>query len=304
MVDGAQQQGSAVAVGVFDGVHQGHRAVVARTVAEAARRDLVAAVVTFDRHPLALLRPAQAPKTLTGVDHRTELLRELGIERVVVLEFDEELSGWSPPEFVDRILVRQLAARLVVVGADFRFGHNAIGDVTLLAELGRQHGFTVDDVGFVGSTGHRWSSTFVRDRVALGDVEGAARALQRPHRIEGPVVHGDHRGRELGYPTANVAVSPDVAVPADGVYAAWLLRSSGERLPAAVSIGTNPTFDGQDRRVEAYVLDRTGLDLYDEHVALDLVARVRDSQVRFTDVAGLIEQIDADVARTRELLGQ
>lgn len=299
-------QGTAVTVGVFDGVHQGHREVVSRTVRSARERGLVPTVVTFDPHPLRVLRPAAAPLMLTTVAHRAELLAELGVEWVLVLDFTAELASWPPEEFVRHVLVDAVAARVVVVGDDFRFGARAAGDVAQLTAIGREAGFEVEEVALVGSTGHRWSSTFVRDRIALGDVEQAARVLLRPHRLEGPVVRGDQRGRELGYPTANVEVAASSAVPADGVYAVWLQRDaahSSERLPAALSIGTNPTFDGTQRRVEAYVLDRTDLNLYDEHVALDLVARVRDSQVRFADIVGLVAQIEADVARTRRLLG-
>ncbi len=298
-------EGTVVTIGVFDGVHQGHREVISRTVKRASERGLVPTVITFDPHPLRVLRPGAAPAILTTVAYRAELLAELGIEWVVVLDFTGELAAWPPAEFVQRVLVDAVAARLVVVGDDFRFGRKAVGDVALLTSIGRKSGFEVEDVALVGSTGHRWSSTFVRDRIALGDVEQAAQVLLRPHRLEGPVVRGDQRGRELGYPTANVEVAASSAVPVDGVYAVWLQRDAAhgcERLPAALSIGTNPTFDGTERRVEAHVLDRTDLELYGEHVALDLVARVRDSQVRFADVAGLVAQIEADVAHTRRLL--
>ncbi|NHC44592.1 bifunctional riboflavin kinase/FAD synthetase [Motilibacter aurantiacus] len=300
---------SVVSIGVFDGVHRGHRAVVGRAVARSRSAHIPAVVVTFDPHPLDVLRPQIAPKQLTTVAHRAALLGDLGVDAVCVLPFDAELASWSPEQFVGRVLVDALHAAEVVVGADFRFGHKAAGDAALLSTLGARSGFTVCPVGLVEEAGHRWSSTFVRDRVALGEVEAAARALDRPHRVEGVVVHGDKRGRELGYPTANLDVPARTVVPADGVYAGWLVRglphnlsAEGEtRLPAAISIGTNPTFGGEKRRVEAYVLDRTDLDLYGEHVAVDFVGRVRDTE-KFAGVEELVAQMALDVDRVRELL--
>jgi riboflavin kinase/FMN adenylyltransferase len=190
------------------------------------------------------------------------------------------------------------------VGENFRFGHRASGDVALLRQLGPTHGFTVAAVPLIGDQlgglGERWSSTAIRALLADGDVVGAAAALGRLHRVEGPVVHGDHRGRELGYPTANLAPDDHSAIPRDGVYAGWLLRASGDRLPAAISIGTNPTFGGTARRVEAYVLDRDDLELYDEHVALDFLERLRDT-VRFDGIEPLVAQMALDVGRARDL---
>ncbi|RKS77408.1 riboflavin kinase/FMN adenylyltransferase [Motilibacter peucedani] len=298
---------SVVTIGVFDGVHRGHRAVVSEVVAHARSRGAAAVVVTFDPHPLEVLRPELAPKALTTVDHRAQLLGEVGVDAVLVLPFDRELAGWSPERFVDDVLVGALGAAEVVVGEDFRFGARAAGDITTLRALGAERGFEVTALAPVGDTGHRWSSTYVRDRVALGEMEVAARALSRPHRLEGPVTHGDKRGRELGFPTANLGVGPHAAIPADGIYAGWLLRpATGQRLPAAVSIGTNPTFDGVARRVEAYVLgfdDRPEeLDLYDEHVAVDFVTRIRDT-VRFTSIEALVEQMHRDVVEVARVLG-
>jgi len=296
---------SVVSIGVFDGVHRGHRAVVGLAVEHARALGAMPVVVTFDPHPLAVLRPEMAPRMLTSASFRAELLGQLGVAAVLVLPFDREIASWAPEQFVDDVLVKALDTREVVVGEDFRFGARAAGDVALLRRLGEQDGFEVTAVAPVGDTGHRWSSTYVRDRVALGEVELAARALERPHRLEGRVVHGDHRGRELGFPTANLELDPHAAVPADGVYAGWLLRGS-ERLPAAVSIGTNPTFDGEQRRVEAYVLgfdDRPdALDLYGETVALEFVAHIRET-VRFHGVEPLVAQMHRDVARIGELLG-
>jgi riboflavin kinase/FMN adenylyltransferase len=289
-----QPQPSVVALGVFDGVHRGHRLIVARAVAAARERGLPAVVVSFDPHPAAVLRPDAAPLMLTTLERRIALLRSLGADDVVVLPFTRELSQQSPADFAEAVLREGLHAERVVVGASWRFGHKAAGDVPLLRELG----FDVDDVGLLRD-GDVVSSSAIRAMVAAGDVAGAAAALDRPHLVEGPVVRGDARGRDLGYPTANLAVDQGIAVPADGVYAGWLVRDGGEgsRLPAAVSVGTNPTFDGAERRVEAYVLD-ADLDLYDEHVVVEFVARLR-GMVRFEHVEALVAAMAADVDATR-----
>jgi riboflavin kinase/FMN adenylyltransferase len=298
-------------IGVFDGVHQGHRAILAAARREAAASGAHVVAVTFDPHPSAVVRPDTQPLMLSTVAHRVALLEQAGADDVLVLPFSTEMASWTPAEFVERVLVRRLAASGVVVGEGFRFGHRAAGDVALLQKLGAEHGFTVTarslehaevvDHGDAGDVA--WSSTYVRQCVLEGDVAEAARALTRPHRVEGTVVHGDHRGRELGYPTANLESVEHAAIPADGVYAGWLIRFGGDEtpLPAAISIGTNPTFDGVERRVEAYVLDRTDLDLYDEHVGVDFVARLRPT-LRFDGVEPLLEQMAADVAQARELL--
>jgi riboflavin kinase/FMN adenylyltransferase len=238
---------------------------------------------------------------LTTIDQRAQLLGEAGADEVLVLPFTHELAALSPAEFVDDVLVDRLAARAVVVGSNFRFGSRASGTVATLTELGRERGFVVEGVDLAAGPGVPWSSTYIRELVARGEVGLAATALGRWHSVEGPVVHGDHRGRGLGYPTANLDVDPAVAVPGDGVYAGWLVRADGERLPAAVSIGTNPTFDGQERRVEAYVLDRDDLDLYAEQVSIAFVQRLRPT-LRFDDVSALQEQMAADVGRVRALV--
>jgi riboflavin kinase / FMN adenylyltransferase len=306
--DGTAPQGfgpSVVTIGVFDGVHRGHRRVLAHAaeVADALNVPLVA--VTFDPNPAEVVgRPLDGPPArLCSVSQRIDLLRDAGADAVWVVPFTVELSQLGPEEFVTRMLVSRLAPVALVVGADFRFGHRAAGDATVLRELGRRYGFTVDPVPMVGREGSQpWSSTAVRRLLADGDVTGAAQVLGRPHRVEGDVVHGDHRGRDLGFPTANLAVDGRSAVPADGVYAGWLVRAGGERLPAAVSVGTNPTFDGTQRRVEAYVLDAPdGLDLYGEHVAVDLVQRVRGME-RFDSVPALVAQMGRDVDQVRRLL--
>ena len=305
---------SVVCVGVFDGVHLGHRVIIdaTRRLAEEVEGRVVA--VTFDPHPSAVVRPDTQPRMLSTLDHRVALLGEAGVDAVLVLAFSPELASWTPGEFVDRVLVRGLHASGVVVGQGFRFGHRAAGDVALLEKLGAADDFVVAplalEVGAVvehGDTGEVvWSSTYIRQCVLEGDVAEAARALNRPHRVEGIVVHGDHRGRDLGYPTANLDPVQHAAVPADGVYAGWLVRSAGritEALPAAISIGTNPTFDGEERRVEAYVLDRTDLDLYGERVAFDFVERLRPT-LKFDGIDPLLAQMADDVRKAREILAR
>jgi riboflavin kinase/FMN adenylyltransferase len=284
-------------------------------VARARLRGAAAVAVTFEPHPLQVLYPDSAPTPLTGLDHRIELLGGTGLDATLVMEFTRELATWSPEDFVRRVFAEALSAVEVVVGRDIRFGHRNAGDLSTMRELGAAYGFAVTAMDDLGTSdgdvegGRRWSSTWARELIAEGDVAGAARILGRPHRVDGIVVHGDHRGRELGYPTANLDPHPTGVVPADGVYAGWLVRldrpegTTDARLPAAVSIGTNPTFDGTQRRVEAYVLDRTDLDLYGERVAIELVARLRPT-VRFDSVDGLLVQMADDVKRSRELLGQ
>jgi riboflavin kinase/FMN adenylyltransferase len=293
-----------VVIGNFDGVHLGHRHVVRRARELADRDGLSVVAVTFDPHPMAVLRPEHAPLTLTDVDRRCLLLAQAGVDDVFVIPFSREIAAWTPLEFIDRVLVDGLHAAHVVVGANFRFGARAAGDVAALVEAGRERDFDAEGIALDGGP-QVWSSTYVRTCLAAGDVEGAAEALGRPYSVVGHVVEGDHRGRELGYPTANVPPQGR-AVPADGVYAGWLVRldePGSTPLPAAISVGTNPTFDGErDRRVEAYVLDRTDLELYGEPVEISFVSRIR-GMVKFEGVDALIETMADDVVRTRELLG-
>jgi riboflavin kinase / FMN adenylyltransferase len=293
-----------VVIGNFDGVHLGHRHVVRRARELADRDGLSVVAVTFDPHPMAVLRPEHAPLTLTDVDRRCLLLAQAGVDDVFVIPFSGEIAAWTPLEFIDRVLVDGLHAAHVVVGANFRFGARAAGDVATLVEAGRERDFDAEGIALDGGP-QVWSSTYVRTCLAAGDVEGAAEALGRPYSVVGHVVEGDHRGRELGYPTANVPPQGR-AVPADGVYAGWLVRldePGSTPLPAAISVGTNPTFDGErERRVEAYVLDRTDLELYGEPVEISFVSRIR-GMVKFEGVDALIETMADDVVRTRELLG-
>jgi riboflavin kinase/FMN adenylyltransferase len=294
-----------VTVGNFDGVHLGHQRVVgrAREVAHGCG-GLPVVAVTFDPHPMAVLRPEHAPPTLTTVEARAALLGSAGADHVLVVPFSREVAGWSPERFVTEILVEALHARAVVVGANFRFGTRASGDVATLEELGRAHDFTAEGIELDGGR-QVWSSSYVRDCLASGDVEGAAEALGRPFAVRGEVVKGDQRGRALGYPTANVPTTGMLAAPADGVYAGRLRRLDeppGAPLPAAISVGTNPTFDGErERRVEAYVLERDDLELYGVQVEVSFVARIR-GMLRFDSVDELVQTMADDVARARELL--
>ncbi len=291
-----------LAIGTFDGVHRGHRAVIARAREEADRRGVPLVAVTFDPHPMAVLRPEHAPSMLTSVETRAELMAEVGVDDVLALPFDRSVADWDPQAFVDRVLVGALRAEAVVVGANFRFGHRAAGDVATLVEAGESAGFAAVGVPLDGGP-QVWSSTYVRTCLSMGDVAGAAEALGRPFAVRGVVAEGDKRGRDLGFPTANVPVDPAAAAPADGVYAGWLRRvDDGTSYPAAISVGTNPTFDGhRERRVEGYVLDRHDLELYGVEVEISFVERLR-GMLRFDSIEALIEAMHDDVARTREIL--
>ncbi len=296
---------SVVTIGVFDGVHRGHQQMVARAVAMARDLGVRSVAVTFDPHPDEVVRPGSHPPQLTTPRRRTELLAALDVDAVCVLPFTLEFSRMSPDEFVQTALVDRLHAAGVVVGENFRFGHKASGDLETLRTLGEKYDFVAEGVPLV-SNGDAISSTLVRERLAAGDVEGAAEALGRPHRVEGVVVRGHQRGRALGFPTANVESPQHTAIPADGVYAGWLQCTQtpspyeGQLWPAAISIGTNPTFEGVERTVEAYALDRDDLDLYGAHVAVDFSARLRDT-LKFDSIEALIEQMHADVAEARRL---
>lgn len=292
---------SVVTIGVFDGVHRGHQATIGHAVTRARELGVRSVVVTFDPHPAEVVRPGSHPAVLTEPARKAELVEALGVDVLCVVPFTPEFSRLPAEAFVHDILVEHLHAALVVVGENFRFGHRAAGDVALLERLGRSFGFAVEGAPLVASDSTVFSSTYIRACVDAGDVTAAAAALGRPHRLEGVVVRGDQRGRELGFPTANLLCHRYAAVPADGVYAARLVRRGHpEPLLAAVSIGTNPTFSGRERRVEAYVLDFTG-DLYGEPLALDFVAHLRE-QRRYDSIEPLVAQMNEDVARTRVAL--
>jgi riboflavin kinase / FMN adenylyltransferase len=297
----AEMAPTVATVGMFDGVHRGHRALLDRVAAEAAARGVAAAAVTFDRHPLAVLRPGSEPPLLTTLDTKVALLGQAGMDVVLVLEFTQELSEVGAEAFAGQVLFQGLAARAVVVGENFRFGHKAAGDPALLADLGRPRGIDVVAVPLQTHDGEVVSSTRVRSELAAGDVAAAAASLGRPYAVEGVVVVGDRRGRPLlGVPTANLEVPAGIALPADGVYAGHLTddKDSVAR-PAAISVGTNPQF-GTDRRVEAHVLDFDA-DLYGHRVAVDFGHHLRD-QATFAGVDELIAQIRADIDQARRLL--
>jgi riboflavin kinase/FMN adenylyltransferase len=293
---------SAVTVGKFDGVHSGHRAVIADLEAIATRDGLVSAVVTFDRHPLETLRPGKSPETLVSLDQKLLLLAETGLDATLVVAFDKAFASLAAEEFVRTILVEALGAKVVLVGSDFRFGAGGVGDVALLQSLGETLGFEVLLIPDVSpEDGRRVSSTWIRELLADGDVAHATRLLGHAPCVRGVVVHGAQRGRELGFPTANLSPESEGLIPADGVYAGWL-TVDGEVLPAAISVGNNPTFDGvPQKQVEAYVIDRE-LDLYGKVVEVSFVDRIR-GMVAFEGIEPLIAKIRADVDTARSLLG-
>jgi riboflavin kinase/FMN adenylyltransferase len=241
---------------------------------------------------------------LTDIETRAALLHDVGVDDVFALPFDREIASWTPQEFAERILSDALHAAVVVVGANFRYGTRASGDVATLTRSGEELGFRAVGVALDGGP-QVWSSTYVRTCLATGDVAGAAQALGRPFVVRGVVVRGEERGRQLGFPTANVPTRAMIAAPADGVYAGWLRRlDTGERYPAAISVGTNPTFDGdRERRVESYALDRDDLELYGVEVEVSFVDRIR-GMVRFDGVEALIETMRDDVARSHVILGR
>jgi riboflavin kinase / FMN adenylyltransferase len=300
---------SVVTLGVFDGVHRGHQRIINRARQDASELGLPVVVVTFDPHPDEVVRPGSHPPFLCSTRRRADLLAGLGADAVCVIPFTYEFSQLGPDEFVRTVLVDRLHTARVVVGEDYRFGHKAAGDVALLAELGEKYDFTVEGLPLVTEDGVRISSSEIRARLAEGDVAGAAHDLGRPHRVEGVVVRGHQRGLSLGFPTANLETLPHTAIPADGIYAGWLYEldpsdgSETEKWPAAISVGTNPTFDGRERTVEAYALDRNDLDLYGAHVAVDFVQRLRPT-LKFDTVDELVAQMHKDVAQTRQLLAE
>jgi riboflavin kinase/FMN adenylyltransferase len=282
-------------------VHNGHRAVIERIRRIAADDDLRSVVVTFDRNPLALLAPDKCPDPLVSVRQKLELLGSTGIDATLLLPFDRALASVPATEFVERVLVDTLGAKSVLVGSDFRYGARGAGDVALLQDLGHTFGFTVEVVDDVRpEDGRRVSSTWIRELLAEGDVRHATRLLGHAPTVSGIVVHGAKRGRELGFPTANLTPESEGLIPADGVYAGWL-TDAGTRYPAAISVGDNPTFEGVPKKqVEAYVLDRE-LDLYDHVVDVEFVERLR-GMVAFTSIPDLVETMHGDVDRARDIL--
>ncbi|MFF7727642.1 bifunctional riboflavin kinase/FAD synthetase [Streptomyces sp. NPDC008001] len=295
---------SVVTIGSYDGVHRGHQLIIGRAVERARELGVPSVVVTFDPHPSEVVRPGSHPPLLAPHHRRAELMAELGVDAVLILPFTAEFSKLSPAEFVVKVLVDKLHAKLVVEGPNFRFGHRAAGTVDFLAELGATYDYDVEVIDLYVSGeaggGEPFSSTLTRRLVAEGDVAGAMEILGRPHRVEGVVVRGAQRGRELGYPTANVETLPHTAIPADGVYAGWL-TAGGESMPAAISVGTNVQFDATERTVEAYAIDRTDLDLYGLHAAVDFLAYLRGME-KFESIEALLLCMAGDVKRARDLV--
>jgi riboflavin kinase / FMN adenylyltransferase len=298
-----------ITVGMYDGVHRGHQELIGTAVARARAMRRPCLLLTFDPHPAEVIRPGAHPAILTSMDRKAELVAELGVDAMCVLPFTPEFMRLSPETFTHTVLVEQLHAAQVVVGENFTYGHKAAGNVESLTVEGRRFGFAVEGVPLAGvdDDAVTISSTYIRACVAAGDMVSAARALGRPHRVDGIVVRGDRRGRDMGFPTANVETPPFTAIPADGVYAGHLVTrdprsgASRERLPAAISVGSNPTFQGSRRTVEAYVLDFDG-DLYGEHVGVEFVQRLRP-MAAFPDVDALLAAMTKDVEDTRQILG-
>lgn len=296
---------SVVAIGKFDGVHAGHRAVIRRLEERAAEIGARSVAVTFDRNPLAVLRPDRCPENVVTVARKIELLSELGLDATLLLTFDATLAALSAENFVSQILVGALGVSTVLVGEDFRFGHRGAGTPELLRAMGPRYGFSVevvDDV-YLGGSDRRVSSTWIRELLMAGDVVAASRVLGRFPDVRGVVVHGLKRGRELGFPTANLSPIVDAFVPADGVYAGWLVdHDTGIRHPSAISVGTNPTFDDVlERQVEAHVVGETGLDLYGHDVTVEFVERLR-GMVAFEGIEKLKDQMATDVDDAERVL--
>jgi riboflavin kinase/FMN adenylyltransferase len=295
---------SVVTIGSYDGVHRGHQLIIGRAVDRARELGVPSVVVTFDPHPSEVVRPGSHPPLLAPHHRRAELMAELGVDALLILPFTTEFSKLAPADFIVKVLVDKLHAQLVIEGPNFRFGHRAAGNVQLLTEFGATYDYGVEVIDLVLSGeaggGEPFSSTLTRRLVAEGDVAGAAEVLGRPHRVEGIVVRGAQRGRGMGFPTANVETLLHTAIPADGVYAGWL-NVDDEAMPAAISVGTNPQFDGTERTVEAYAIDRVGLDLYGLHVSVDFLAYVRGMQ-KFDSIEDLLVAIAADVKRAGELI--
>jgi riboflavin kinase / FMN adenylyltransferase len=297
--------GTVVTVGEYDGVHRGHRTVISEMHRMAAERGCKTAVVTFDRHPATVVRPESAPRLLCDLEHKLELLAETGVDYTLVVEFNEKQALVPPEDFARHVLVQCLKARAVVVGADFHFGHERRGNVEMLRQMGVEHGYEVIGLPLVKQLtgeGEVISSTSIRAALAEGNVEKAHRLLGRPFEVRGVVTSGDRRGRTIGFPTANLPTTPDLQVPANGVYAAWYERPDGSLSPAAVNVGTRPTFyEFADRPfIEAHLIGFRG-DLYDENAKLRFVSRLRGER-RFDGIDDLKVQLAKDVAEAIQIL--
>ena len=293
--------GSVVLIGVFDGVHKGHQLLLNRAKEIAAGRNIIA--LTFDPHPMQVLAPDRAPTLLTTLADRVELLKIHNADQVAVLKFNEKFAKMSPDDFVKDILVGQLSASTVIVGKNFTYGHKASGNVESLIADGMKFNFTVDVQDLKSGEGAVISSSRIRNLVSSGQVEEARTLLSRPHRLDGVVVHGEKRGREIGYPTANLGNIDGQTIPSDGVYAGWLTVGINF-WPAAISIGTNPTFAGvRARQVEAYALDQEGLELYDKNASIEFGWRLRDT-LKFDGLEPLLVQMKQDCDQARSLTAQ
>jgi riboflavin kinase/FMN adenylyltransferase len=293
--------GSVVLIGVFDGVHKGHQLLLNRAKEIADGRNIVA--LTFDPHPMQVLAPDRAPTLLTTLADRVELLKIHNADQVAVLKFNEKFASMAPSDFVKDVLVGQLNASTIIVGKNFTYGHKAAGNIETLIESGQNFNFTVDVQDLESGEGDVISSSRIRNLVTSGQVEEARKLLSRPHRLDGVVVHGEKRGREIGYPTANLGNIDGQTVPKDGVYAGWLTVGINF-WPAAISIGTNPTFAGERaRQVEAYALDQEGLDLYDKNASIEFGWRLRDT-LKFDGLEPLLVQMKLDCDQARSLTEQ
>ncbi|MDN6533370.1 MAG: bifunctional riboflavin kinase/FAD synthetase [Yaniella sp.] len=297
---------SVVTLGNFDGVHRGHRAVLKLVDDTAKQHDLQSVAVTFDPHPRLVHLPEEPLVPIVSLPQKIRLLESCNLDATLVIHYTLDFATQTAQEFVENILVEALNARIVVVGSDTRFGAGNTGDINTLRKLGKAHNFDVVQVDDVGET-ERWSSTWVRDTLEAGKVAQASRILGRYHTVEGEIVHGHARGRELGFPTANFASDSQGMIPADGVYAGWFTDERGNQLPAAISVGSNPTFNDIVRTVEAHIFDRPDgevledFNLYGQHCAVEFVARLRGMKA-FTVIDDLIEQMYADVGQAGEIL--
>ncbi|MCP3425058.1 bifunctional riboflavin kinase/FAD synthetase [Rothia sp. AR01] len=310
---------TAVTIGNFDGVHRGHARVISTLVEEARRSGLRSVAISFDPHPALVHRPDEPHFPIMGQRDSSQLLAGLGLDALALLPYSLEFARKSPEEFIRETFVEGLGAQRVVIGADVRFGQGNAGDLSTMQELGERYGFDVvvvedlgvdDELGDLGAENphRRCSSTWIRELLAQGDVEAAGLLLGRHHRMRGEVVHGAARGRELGFPTANMAADSDGLIPADGVYAGWLHDRAGTRWPVAISVGSNPTFEGVSRQVEAHVMGRPqeqveDFDLYGQQVLLEFVAHLRP-MVAYRGLEALIEQMARDVEDAQEALAR
>ncbi|WP_314195664.1 bifunctional riboflavin kinase/FAD synthetase [uncultured Arthrobacter sp.] len=307
---------SVVTIGNFDGVHRGHQQVLSQLIRTARLNSAKSVAVTFDPHPALVHRPESAPELIMGLHDKLQALGELGLDAILVMKYSLELASLTPEEFVGSVLVDSLHASHVVIGHDTRFGKGNSGDLNTMQELGERFGFEVLIISEFGSEGfplhddggtdRRCSSTWVREALREGDVDTAAAVLGRAHRMRGEVVHGAARGRDLGFPTANLSSDASGLIPADGIYAGWLVDEAGTRWPAAISVGSNPTFDGVSRQVEAHVIDRPqerieDFDLYGQTVVVEFVTRLR-GMVAYRGPEALVEQMRQDVLQTHDIL--